>query len=74
MNYYEDLKSRFQLWQEDNNNPEGIDLAHFIEGAQKVQDGLYETIDNLLSINEQMKEYYGNTLARAREELEKLTS
>ena len=51
-----------------------ISQADFISAVKDAQDGLYEVIDQILDMNETMKEYYSNTLSKATEELQKLTN
>ena len=51
-----------------------ISQAAYVEGLQEVYDGLYENLEALNELDEQMMEYYGETYDLALEKLDKYTS
>ena len=50
-----------------------ISQADYIEGIEKARDGLYDELEALIDINDEMKDYYSNTLSNASDELAKFT-
>ena len=51
-----------------------INQENYIQGLQASRDGIIENLNNLLSLDETMQSYYGDTLAAAQEELGKYTA
>jgi chromosome segregation ATPase len=51
-----------------------ISQADYIDGLQSCYDGLYENLEALNELDEQMMEYYGETYDLALEKIEKYTS
>ena len=54
------------------NNGE-ISLEAYVSGMQECQDGIYENLEALQELDKAMMEYYGETLAKAQDELAKYT-
>lgn len=52
----------------------GISQADYVAGLQEQLDSLYDNLEALRDLDNQMMEYYGNTLNKASEELSKYTS
>lgn len=50
-----------------------ISQADYLDGMQEQHDSLYDNLEALQELDEQMKEYYGETLDKAAEELAKYT-
>ena len=50
-----------------------ISQDNFIEGLEEARDGLYEELEAILDLNDEIKEWYSDTLSKASEELEKFT-
>ena len=51
-----------------------ISQADYVAGLQKAKDGMYEQLEALNSLDKEMLEYYGDTLAVAGEEIAKYTN
>lgn len=50
-----------------------ISDEQYIQTIKDAQDGLYGCVDQLLSMNEEMREYYGNVLTHVQEEMARIT-
>ncbi len=64
-NQERDLKAAYEAGQ--------ISQENYVEGLQDVRDGALEAADALQSLDEQMVEYYSDTLADMQEEIDKYT-
>ena len=51
-----------------------ISQANYVEGLKASRDAIYEQLEALTSLDKEMLEYYGNTLAKANEEIGKYIS
>ena len=48
-----------------------ISQADYVDGLRQVQDGIYENLEAINELDKAMLEYYGETLAAARDEIDK---
>ena len=48
-----------------------ISQADYVDGLRQVQDGIYENLEAINELDKAMMEYYGETLAAARDEIDK---
>ena len=50
-----------------------ISEADYFAALEETKDGMYEQLEAMMAIDEQMEEYYANTLSKITEELDKFT-
>lgn len=50
-----------------------ISEADYFAALEETKDGMYEQLEAMMAIDEQMEEYYSNTLSKITEELDKFT-
>ena len=67
-----DLDSHFKDLEKAYTNKK-ISQADYIEGLKETRDSIYDQLNALVDLDEEMMEYYGNTLDAAMEELDKYT-
>lgn len=59
-NQYKELQDLYELGKTDPEN--GINQDQFMTGLQETQDGLMESYDTIVAMDEKMQEYYGNAI------------
>lgn len=70
----EELNRQRKLALDNPKDGSGISQADYIAGLQEQLDSLYDNLEALQDLDNQMMEYYGNTLNKASEELSKYTN
>ena len=70
----EELNKQRELALANPKKGKGISQADYVKGLQEQLDSLYDNLEALRDLDNQMMEYYGNTLNKASEELSKYTS
>ena len=70
----EELNRQRKLAIDNPKDGSGISQADYIAGLQEQLDSLYDNLETLRDLDNQMMEYYGNTLNKASEELSKYTN
>jgi chromosome segregation ATPase len=51
-----------------------ISQEAYIEGLNEINDGIYDNLENIQELDKEMMHYYGDTLAAAGEEIDKITT
>ena len=51
-----------------------ISQEAYIEGLNEINDGIYDNLENIQELDKEMMHYYGETLAAAGEEIDKITA
>jgi predicted ribonuclease toxin of YeeF-YezG toxin-antitoxin module len=51
-----------------------ISQEAYIEALDQINDGIYDNLNAIQELDQQMMEYYGETLAQAGEEIDKFTT